>query len=186
MCPMIRWLAAHTSLRARWRAAAAVVAAGAVACARDATVYDAFARDVERTGDSALVVIRDRAVLTPGTGVGALDSAAPALEREAAAFAILLPPDSLSIDAHERMRAGLDSVVVALRTLRDYLGACARGDTVNTTPRSCADPTIGAGIRGSMRRGVETYLAGRRALRDVLGRHDARLDRDFDDLLPKR
>ncbi len=73
-----------------------------------------------------------------------------------------MQPDTVSL-LHRQMLEGLDSLVVAMRVLRDRETSCARERTVD-----CVDPRDFGYILGSMRNGVRIYLDARRRLRETM------------------
>lgn len=150
--------------------------AGAAGCAAaDDAFYAEFARDVERTGDSALAVVRARRLTERIPPPAQLDTTLAALERHTAAFAALSPPDSAVGVEYERMRASADSLVVAVRTLLAYAATCSRPDTATTTWLSCGESGGPTRLALQVRGAIRTYLVGREAARKLLDRHGVSL-----------
>lgn len=121
-----------------------------------------YAHRVVITGDSALMAVAHYRIVEQPSSVHWNPEAASLLERSTSAFAAISPPDSLA-PIHRQMRAGLDSLVVAMRLLHDRDAAC-----VMTRRADCIGTTDVEAILASLREGDRRYRVARGALRTAL------------------
>ena len=71
-------------------------------------------------------------------------------------------PDTVAL-FHRQMLEGLDSLVLAMRGLRDRETSCSRERTID-----CVDARDFGVILGSMRSGARLYLDARRRMRETM------------------
>jgi len=136
-----------------------VVATG---CRKSEASYQGYADITAAIGDSALSGVSS--YLTPdSTAAVKYDGdAALELERLATRFGGIMRPDTVAI-FHRQMLEGLDSLVLAMRVLKDRETSCNRERTID-----CVDERDFGYILGSIRNGARIYLDARRRMRETL------------------
>jgi hypothetical protein len=145
----------------RWAKIALVVLAGA-SCRKSEGSYQGYADRTSAIGDSAVTVVSSYLTLDSTKSVRHDSSAAANLERLSTRFGGIMRPDTVAI-FHRQMLEGLDSLVLAMRVLRDRETSCARERTID-----CVDARDFGAILGSMRAGTRIYLDARRRMRETL------------------
>jgi hypothetical protein len=136
-----------------------VVAAG---CRKSEASYQGYADVTAATGDSALSSVSSYLTLDSTAAVKYDSGAAQQLERLATRFGGIMRPDTVAI-FHRQMLEGLDSLVLAMRVLKDREESCNRERTID-----CVDARDFGYILGSIRNGARIYLDARRRLRETL------------------
>jgi hypothetical protein len=132
------------------------------ACRRSEGTYQGYADRVAAVGDSALLSVASYFTLDSTGAVRWDTSAAAQLERQATELGGVMRPDTVEL-FHRQMLEGLDSLVVAMRVLREREVACGGARTID-----CVDARDFGRILGSMRAGARIYLDGRRRMRETL------------------
>jgi hypothetical protein len=145
---------------------ATVLTAG---CVRSEGSYQGYASRAAAVGDSALVTVASYLTLDSTSAVRYDSAAARDLERLATQFGGIMRPDTVAL-AHRQMLEGLDSLVLAMRVLRDREESCTRERTID-----CVDARDFGHILGSMRTGARMYLDARRRLRETMSALGARV-----------
>jgi hypothetical protein len=142
--------------------AVAVGLLASVGCRESEGSYQRYADLTAAVGDSALGTVTAYLTLD-STGTVRYDSAAAAnLERLATQFGGIMRPDTVAI-YHRQMVEGLDSLVLAMRTLKDREEKCTRERTID-----CVDARDYGHILGSLRTGARMYLDSRRRMRETM------------------
>jgi hypothetical protein len=133
-----------------------------VGCRESEGSYQGYADHTAAVGDSALGTITAYLTLD-STGTVRYDSAAAAtLERLATQFGGIMRPDTVAI-YHRQMLEGLDSLVLAMRTLKDREEKCSLERTID-----CVDARDYGHILGSLRTGARMYLDSRRRMHETM------------------
>ena len=146
-----------------FRSAAIVVALlAALACRESEGSYQGYAQRTSAVGDSALGTVTSYLTLDSTAAVRFDSTAASTLERLATQFGGIMRPDTVAV-IHRQMLEGLDSLVLAMRVLRDREKSCAAERTVD-----CADARDFGHILGSIRSGARLYLDARRRMRQTM------------------
>ena len=131
-------------------------------CRESEGSYQGYADRTAAVGDSALGTVTAYLTLD-STGTVRYDSAAAVkLESLATRFGGIMRPDTVSV-LHRQMLEGLDSLVLAMRVLKDRETSCARERTVD-----CVDARDFGHILGSFRNGTRIYLDARRRMRETM------------------
>lgn len=134
----------------------------ALACSESEGGYQGYADRTAAVGDSALAAVSSYLTLD-STGAVRYDStAARQVERLSTQFGGIMRPDTVAV-FHRQMLEGLDSLVLALRVLRDRETRCTRERTID-----CADARDFGYILGSIRNGARIYLDARRRMRETM------------------
>lgn len=141
---------------------AVALAAALAACRQSPGTYQGYADRVAAVGDSALLAVSAYLAADSTERMAWNGDAAERLERLATAFGGIMRPDTVAL-VHRQMLEGLDSLVVAMRVLREREAACGR-----ERPIDCVDARDFRHIRGSMRTGTRIYLEARRRMRGTL------------------
>lgn len=144
------------------RRLALLVIVGAAACRSSEGSYQGYVDRTAAVGDSALVAVASYLTLDSTQTVTWNPDAGRQLERLATQFGGIMRPDTVAL-FHRRMLEGLDSLVVAMRVLREREEGCTRERTID-----CADARDFGYILGSMRAGARIYLDARRRMRETL------------------
>ena len=126
------------------------------------TGYQRYADRVAAAGDSAVLAVSAYRGFDSTVALAWDGQAAANLERLATAFAAIPQPDT-AVASHRLMLDGLDTLVVAMRTLERRNTQCRESPTV-----ACADARDFGRLLASMRRGDSLYRAGRRRLASIL------------------
>ena len=132
------------------------------ACERADPRFTGYARRLQLTGDSAFAATAPYRGVRDASALSYQDSISRQLERQATAFALLVPPDTI-VPVHRQMTEGLDTLVVALRTLRERETSC-----VDATRLDCRGDLDLRAILASLRRGESIYLGARRRMQRAL------------------
>jgi hypothetical protein len=134
----------------------------AAGCRESEGSYQGYADRTAAVGDSALGTITAYLTLD-STGTVRYDSAAAAaLERLATQFGGIMRPDTVGV-FHRQMLEGLDSLVLAMRVLKDRETSCTAERTID-----CVDTRDFGRILGSLRTGARMYLDSRRRMRETM------------------
>lgn len=133
-----------------------------VACGGPDPRFTGYARQVALTGDSAFAAVAPYRDVKAPAELAYRDSLSRLLERQSMAFAVLVPHDSV-LALHRQMTEGLDTLVIALRTLRERETSCS-----DATRIDCADDRDLRAILASFRAGDSIYLGARRRMRAAL------------------
>ena len=133
-----------------------------VGCRQSEGSYQGYADRTATVGDSALTSVLSYLTLDSTAAVSYDSAAGQQLERLSTQFGGIMRPDTVSL-LHRQMLEGLDSLVVAMRVLRDRETNCTRERTID-----CVDARDFGHILGSMRTGARTYLDARRRMRETL------------------
>ena len=132
------------------------------ACRESEGSYQGYADRTAAVGDSALATITTYLTLD-STGTVRYDSAAAVrLDSLAVRFAGIMRPDTVAA-YHRQMLEGLDSLVLAMRVLKDRETSCAAERTID-----CVDARDFGHILGSLRTGTRIYLDARRRMRETM------------------
>ena len=142
--------------------AIAVLLVGTAGCRKSEASYQGYADITAATGDSALSSVSSYLTLDSTAAVKYDVAAAEQLERLATRFGGIMRPDTVSI-FHRQMLEGLDSLVLAMRVLKDRETSCNRERTID-----CVDARDFGYILGSIRNGARIYLDARRRMRETL------------------
>ena len=134
----------------------------AIGCRQSEGTYQGYADRTAAVGDSALGTVTSYLTLDSTAAVKYDSTAAKSLERLATQFGGIMQPDTVSL-LHRQMLEGLDSLVVAMRTLGAREASCNRERTID-----CVDARDFGYILGSMRNGVRIYLDARRRMRETM------------------
>ncbi len=134
----------------------------ALSCRQPEGTYQAYADRTASTGDSALAAVSSYLTLDSTSAVRYDSSAAENLERLSTRFGGIMRPDTVSI-FHRQMLEGLDSLVLAMRVLRDREASCTQRRTID-----CVDSRDFGYILGSIRNGARIFLDARRRMRETL------------------
>ena len=132
------------------------------ACREPEGSYQGYADRTAAVGDSALAAVSSYFTLDSTKTVTYDSSAAMTIERLTSRFGGIMRPDTVAI-FHRQMLEGLDSLVLAMRVLRDRETSCARQRTID-----CVDARDFGVILGSMRSGARLYLDARRRMRETM------------------
>ena len=131
--------------------------------------YQRYADRVAVAGDSAVLAVATYRGFDSTATLAWDGQAAATLERLATAFAAIPQPDT-AVASHRLMLDGLDTLVVAMRTLERRNTQCRETPTV-----ACADARDFGRLLGSIRRGDSLYRDGRLRLEAILGAAGATL-----------
>jgi len=134
----------------------------ALSCRESAGAYQRYADRTASTGDSALSSVASYLTLDSTANVRYDSAAARTLERLSTRFGGIMRPDTVA-QFHRQMLEGLDSLVLAMRVLREREASCTEERTID-----CADARDFGYILGSMRNGARIYLGARRQMRETL------------------
>ena len=134
----------------------------ALSCRESEGTYQGYADLTASTGDSALSTVSSYLTLDSTANVRYDSAAARALERLSTRFGGIMRPDTVA-QFHRQMLEGLDSLVLAIRVLREREASCAEERTID-----CVDARDFGYILGSMRNGARIYLDARRRMRETL------------------
>ena len=137
------------------------------ACRESEGTYQGYADRTAAVGDSALAAVSSYLTLDSTKALAYDSSAAATIERLSTRFGGIMRPDTVAI-FHRQMLEGLDSLVLAMRVLRDRETSCARQRTID-----CVDARDFGAILGSMRAGARLYLDARRRMRETMRSLDA-------------
>jgi len=139
-----------------------VVLLGALSCRQSVGSYQGYADRTASTGDSALAAVSSYFTLDSTSAVRYDSAAAHTIERLSTRFGGIMRPDTVAV-FHRQMLDGLDSLVLAMRVLREREASCTRERTID-----CVDTRDFGYILGSMRDGARIYLDARRRMRETL------------------
>jgi hypothetical protein len=131
-------------------------------CRRSEGSYQGYADRTAATGDSALATVTSYLTLDSTSAVHYDSAAALQLERLSTRFGGIMRPDTVAV-YHRQMLEGLDSLVLAMRVLRDRDASCTRERAID-----CVDARDFGYILGSMRNGARIYLDARRRMRETM------------------
>ena len=134
----------------------------ALSCRESEGTYQSYADRTASTGDSALSAVSSYFTLDSTADVRYDSVAAHALERLSTRFGGIMRPDTVA-QFHRQMLEGLDSLVLAMRLLREREASCSEARTID-----CVDARDFGYILGSMRDGARIYLDARRRMRETL------------------
>lgn len=134
----------------------------ASSCRESAGTYQGYADLTASTGDSALSAVSSYFTLDSTADVRYDSAAAHTLERLSTRFGGIMRPDTVA-QFHRQMLEGLDSLVLAMRVLREREASCSAVRTID-----CVDARDFGHILGSMRDGARIYLDARRRMRETL------------------
>ena len=134
----------------------------ALSCRDSDGSYQRYADLTASTGDSALSAVSSYLTLDSTASVRYDSAAARTLERLSTRFGGIMRPDTVA-QFHRQMLEGLDSLVLAMRVLREREAGCTEERTID-----CADARDFGYILGSMRNGTRIYLEARRRMRETL------------------
>ena len=134
----------------------------ALSCRESDGSYQRYADLTASTGDSALSSVSSYLTLDSTASVRYDGAAARTLERLSTRFGGIMRPDTVA-QFHRQMLEGLDSLVLAMRVLREREASCTEERTID-----CADARDFGYILGSMRNGTRIYLDARRHMRETL------------------
>jgi len=132
------------------------------ACRESEGTYQGYADRTAAVGDSALVAVSSYLTLDSTKTVTYDSGAATTIERLSTQFGGIMRPDTVAL-FHRQMLEGLDSLVLAMRVLRDRETSCSRERTID-----CVDARDFGAILGSMRSGARLYLDARRRMRETM------------------
>ena len=133
-----------------------------VACRKSEGSYQGYADRTASLGDSALASVTSYLTLDSTSAVRYDSAAARRIERLSTRFGGIMRPDTVAL-YHRQMLEGLDSLVLAMRVLRDRETSCGRERTID-----CVDARDFGYILGSIRSGARIYLDARRRMRETL------------------
>jgi len=139
-----------------------LVVLGAMACRQSEGTYQSYADRTASTGDSALAAVSAYLTRDSTSQVRYDSAAAGTLERLSTRFGGIMRPDTVAV-FHRQMLDGLDSLVLAMRVLRERETSCTRERTID-----CVDARDFGYILGSMRSGARIYIDARRRMRETL------------------
>jgi hypothetical protein len=131
-------------------------------CRESEGTYQGYADLTASTGDSALSAVSSYLTLDSTATVHYDSAAAGTLERLSTRFGGIMRPDTVA-QFHRQMLEGLDSLVLAMRVLRERETSCSAERTID-----CADARDFGYILGSVRSGARIYLDARRRMRETL------------------
>jgi hypothetical protein len=134
----------------------------ALGCQQPEGTYQGYADRTASTGDSALAAVSAYLTRDSTSAIRYDSAAAVALERLSTRFGGIMRPDTVAV-FHRQMLDGLDSLVLAMRVLRERETSCTRQRTID-----CVDARDFGYILGSMRNGARIYLDARRRMRETL------------------
>ena len=134
----------------------------ALSCRESEGTYQGYADLTASTGDSALSAVSSYFTLDSTANVRYDSAAARTLERLSTRFGGIMRPDTVA-QFHRQMLEGLDSLVLAMRVLREREASCSEARTID-----CVDARDFGYILGSMRTGARIYLDARRRMRETL------------------
>jgi len=134
----------------------------ALSCREAEGTYQGYANLTVSTGDSALSAVSSYLTLDSTADVRYDSAAARTIERLSTRFGGIMRPDTVA-QFHRQMLEGLDSLVLAMRVLREREASCSEARTID-----CADARDFGYILGSMRTGARIYLDARRRMRETL------------------
>jgi hypothetical protein len=142
--------------------AVALALIATVSCRQSEGSYQGYANRTATIGDSALTAVTSYLTLDSMSAVRYDSAAAQRLERLSTRFGGIMRPDTVAL-YHRQMLEGLDSLVLAMRVLRDREASCTRERTID-----CVDTRDFGSILGSMRNGARIYLDARRGMRETM------------------
>jgi hypothetical protein len=148
-------------MRSSWSSVVALIVV-CLACRESEGSYQGYADRTSAVGDSALAAVASYLTLDSTKTITYDSSASATIERLATRFGGIMRPDTVAI-FHRQMLEGLDSLVLAMRVLRDRETSCTRERTID-----CVDERDFGTILGSMRAGARIYLDARRRMRETL------------------
>ena len=134
----------------------------ALGCRESEGTYQGYADLTASTGDSAVSAVSSYLTLDSTANVHYDSAAARTLERLSTRFGGIMRPDTVA-QFHRQMLEGLDSLVLAMRVLRERETSCSAERTID-----CADARDFGYILGSVRSGARIYLDARRRMRETL------------------
>jgi len=134
----------------------------ALSCRESEGTYQGYADLTASTGDSALSAVSSYLTQDSTANVRYDSAASRTLERLSTRFGGIMRPDTVA-QFHRQMLEGLDSLVLAMRVLREREASCTEERTID-----CADARDFGYILGSMRNGARIYLDARRRMRGTL------------------
>jgi len=140
----------------------ALTCAAVAACRESEGSYQGYSDRTAAVGDSALAAVSSYLTLDSTKTVTYDSAAAATIERLSTQFGGIMRPDTVAI-FHRQMLEGLDSLVLAMRVLRDRETSCSRERTID-----CVDARDFGVILGSMRSGARLYLDARRRMRETM------------------
>ena len=140
----------------------AVTLLASLACRQTEGGYQGYADRTSAVGDSALNTVTAYFTLDSTAAVRYDSTSAAKLERLSTQFGGIMRPDTVA-QFHRQMLEGLDSLVLAMRVLKDRESNCTREQTID-----CVDARDFGHILGSMRAGARIYLDARRRMRETL------------------
>jgi hypothetical protein len=149
----------------------------ALSCRESEGTYQGYADVTASTGDSALSAVSTYLTLDSTANVRYDSAAARTLERLSTRFGGIMRPDTVA-QFHRQMLEGLDSLVLAMRVLREREASCTAERTID-----CADARD-FGYICSMRNGASTRRRRRMRERWVPPRRFPRPPRSRQQLLP--
>ena len=135
---------------------------GAAGCRESEGSYQGYADRTAAVGDSALGTITAYLTLDSTATVRYDSVAAARLDGLATRFGGIMRPDTVAL-FHRQMLEGLDSLVLAMRVLKDREVSCAAERTID-----CVDARDFGHILGSLRTGARMYLDSRRRMRETM------------------
>jgi hypothetical protein len=144
------------------RAAFLLVVLAGASCQKSEGSYQGYADRTAAVGDSAVAVVSSYLTLDSTKNVRYDSAAAATLERLSTRFGGIMRPDTVAI-FHRQMLEGLDSLVLAMRVLRDRETSCTLERTID-----CVDARDFGHILASVRSGTRIYLDARRRMRETL------------------
>jgi hypothetical protein len=133
-----------------------------LACRESEGSYQGYANATAAVGDSALGAVAAYLTLDSTKTITYDSSAGATIERLTTRFGGIMRPDTVAV-FHRQMIEGLDSLVLAMRVLRERETSCTRERTID-----CVDERDFGYILGSMRAGARIYLDARRRMRETL------------------
>lgn len=151
-----------SSSRRAKRSSILILVLGCLACRQSVGSYQSYADRTASVGDSALVAVSAYLTLDSTKTVRYDSAAVGTIERLATQFGGIMRPDTVAV-FHRQMLEGLDSLVLAMRVLKDRETSCTRERTVD-----CVDGRDFGSILGSMRTGARMYLDARRRMRETM------------------
>lgn len=133
-----------------------------IGCRKEEGSYQGYADRTAAVGDSAVGTVMSYLTLDSTKTVTYDSAGAATLERLSTRFGGIMRPDTVAV-FHRQMLEGLDSLVLAMRVLRDRETNCTRERTID-----CVDVRDFGHILGSMRSGARIYLDARRRMRETM------------------
>ena len=139
-----------------------VVLLAATACRQSEGTYQGYADLTAATGDSALAAVTSYLTLDSTNTIRYDVGAGQQLEGLSTRFGGIMRPDTVAL-FHRQMLEGLDSLVLAMRVLRERETSCSQERTID-----CVDARDFGYILASIRNGARIYLDARRRMRETL------------------